>query len=311
MRVTSTVPFVGLDLRWSAEAARKAQETRPLQTVHARVLGCSTRVTKNLGAHTLRLELRPEPPPGSHVCCFVWGGRLWPGIVGVPGDAPDSRGGSRAGLAELLVMCRPVAGEASLTFLPEDVLRRAASGELRLVAPLGSFTSGMTGTWLRMRLGEVVGEAESWAIGAPPAARAAVLAAAGLVEGGSAEPPEGELVLCPAVYDLTALKMQAHAAKILLNDAGCYANAELPHARVVGCAPSCTGLKTQALAAKTLLDDVGCNADTKFALDEYRPSGMCRARVVPAGDTDDVEPVSPFGTEARWPRRDRRAAAPT
>ncbi|CAK0878163.1 unnamed protein product, partial [Prorocentrum cordatum] len=84
-----------------------------------------------------------------------------PAIAGVPGgQGLDRRGGSRAGLAECMVMARPLTGgkeEGSVTFLHVEALRcwlpEGARLDVVVLSRVTDFFLGMNaGTWLRVRI---------------------------------------------------------------------------------------------------------------------------------------------------------------
>jgi hypothetical protein len=197
--------------KFTLQAARAAQlrasrisSTDPAAGDAARVAGFSTPAVRDVGGASLRVRFAQ---PGS----IEDGGYLlairaapenaWlPAIAGVPGDKGlDRHGKSRVGLAELMVMGRPLGRQSGsdgdggciectgITFLSEESLQQLfpdqAEVEVVRLARLTSFFLGLNaGRWLTIRMSEIADSACKALAAAPalapaparaPAARAA------------------------------------------------------------------------------------------------------------------------------------------
>ena len=122
----------------------------------------------------MRLRTRDSLEGGSYLLA-VRLRRAWlPALAGVPGcEMPDAYGACRAGLAELMVLGRPMASGDSawgvacshVTHLPEAVLRQhfARSAEVEVVnlRRLCAFAPGLNaGRWLEAQVADVSRKAE-------------------------------------------------------------------------------------------------------------------------------------------------------
>ena len=126
--------------------------------------------------------------PGIHLAAISTNNSSLPAVAAVPGDTPDSRGSSRRGLAELMVLARPVAeadGSCShVTCLTEDVLREYFSNhpiELVSLQRIAAFEEGMgDARWLRPRLHALMDAIELHSAGSQPGDVAQLLRGTGL-----------------------------------------------------------------------------------------------------------------------------------
>jgi len=97
-----------------------------------------------------------------------------PAVAGVPGrQGLDRYKESRLGLAECMVMARPLSSD-DVTFLHEPALQRwmieGSSVDIVLLARLTDFFLGMNaGTWLRVRILDIAGAARKYADSLPKA----------------------------------------------------------------------------------------------------------------------------------------------
>lgn len=159
-------PDVSFDVP-TARALQYLCDDVPAAThLDARVIGFSTRATRDVGGRSLRLTFENglQLPAGGWLLGVraaatprrVSGARFLPALAGVPADA------ERRGRAELMVMARPASrardGAAMITFLDEPSLEALfAEGAHVVVAPVGppltDFFVGLNaGTWLKIRM---------------------------------------------------------------------------------------------------------------------------------------------------------------
>jgi len=146
------------------------------------VEGYTTPAVNDIGAATVRLRFVQKQQPGSStnfdlplrdggyllaIRSCLYGGRFLPAVAGVPGQQGlDRYGKSRIGLAECVVMGRPVS-DASATVLPDSILQEwlpaGSDVEVVVLTRLTDFFLGMNaGTWLRVRIDELVHKGEAW-----------------------------------------------------------------------------------------------------------------------------------------------------
>lgn len=149
---------------------------------NARVEGYTTPAVKDIGAASVRLRFAPQQTPWSDqdsgltlkdggylfgIRNPALGGKLLPAVAGVPGrQGLDRYYQSRIDLAECVVMGRP-ATDDTVTVLPEEVLRDwmppGSDVEVVVVTKLTDFFLGLNaGTWLRIRIDELVTKGQSW-----------------------------------------------------------------------------------------------------------------------------------------------------
>jgi hypothetical protein len=140
------------------------------------VVGSSTVSVADVGGASLRIKIPEETRDGGYLLMIrAPGSRAWlPAIAGVPGRRYDDLGPSRAGLAELMVLARPVVpkdeggGEVErVTFLPGNVLKTlyptSSSVEVMILHRATDFSLGLNaGRWLTIRMSEITKESCRW-----------------------------------------------------------------------------------------------------------------------------------------------------
>ena len=157
-----------LPLLSALSAQRIAAASSPSAILATTVTGHTTPAVRDVGGASVRLRF------GSGSAAVSSGGYLlavrseqqWlPAIAAVPGDQGlDRHGESRVGLAELMVMARPVHAESggaaaaeAVTFLPEDALSAlwplGNPAEVVVVSQCTDFFLGLNaGRWLTIRM---------------------------------------------------------------------------------------------------------------------------------------------------------------
>lgn len=164
------------------EHIRGSLEHGIVSKLDAVVEGYTTPATADIGAASVRLRLLQKQQLASSLSFDlplrdggylfgirspVYGGRFLPAVAGVPGQQGlDRFGSSRVGLAECVAMGRPVS-DGTFTVLPDDVLREwmpvGTDVEVVVLARLTDFFLGLNaGTWLRIRIGDLVAKGQSW-----------------------------------------------------------------------------------------------------------------------------------------------------
>lgn len=158
-----------------AEAQALSGASRLLE---ARVEGHTTPAVADIGAASLRLRFggtaQPDdaapPKDGGYLLGIrlpEHGHRFLPAVAGIPGrQGLDRFGCSRVGLAECCVVARPVT-DGTATFVPDAVLREWAPVgsivEVIVLARVTDFFLGLNaGTWLRIRIQEIMSKGEMW-----------------------------------------------------------------------------------------------------------------------------------------------------
>jgi len=156
-------------------------ESSKAHVVGALVEGHTTPAVADIGAASVRLRLVQKQnvsiqgmdlplKDGGYLLGIrssMQGRRFLPAIAGVPGkQGLDRYGGSRIGLAECIVMGRPVT-DGTATVLPDDVLQKwlptGSDVEVVVLGKLTDFYLGMNaGTWLRIRIDELAKKGETW-----------------------------------------------------------------------------------------------------------------------------------------------------
>ena len=184
----------------AAACATKRRAENAADKASAELLGFSTRAILDAGATSVRVKMPTDciDEPGIHLAAISTNNSSLPAVAAVPGDTPDSRGSSRRGLAELMVLARPVAeadGSCShVTCLTEDVLREYFSNhpiELVSLQRIAAFEEGMgDARWLRPRLHALMDAIELHSAGSQPGDVAQLLRGTGL----SSEPARVESI---------------------------------------------------------------------------------------------------------------------
>lgn len=102
-----------MELATACAAKRRAISLAPTERLlQVRLQGYSTDAIRRIGASSLRITCDPNAiEPGSYLMALRAGTTWLPALSAVPGDLPDSRGSPRNGMAELLIMARPIALE--------------------------------------------------------------------------------------------------------------------------------------------------------------------------------------------------------
>ena len=157
LRPHDALPTISLASALAAQARAFADADNNEHIVT--VSGFSTPAVWGLGGASLRLSFDSDAAlaPGNSLLCIRARDTWLPALAASPGDLPDALGASRRGLAELMVLARPVAKMAHLTCLPDEVLRALfGDGEPAAVVPLlylKPFAQGMSaGRWLEANL---------------------------------------------------------------------------------------------------------------------------------------------------------------
>lgn len=186
--LTHTTPSVhGLHVQWPARVIRQAQDeaarlhSSASAVWSAIVIGHTTPNLADIGGSSVRLRfdcrstegclqdggyvfgLRPLPLHRVHNAAFRW----LPALAGVPGErGPDDHGNFRQGLAECLVLGRPIEGRPSAaTFLHDAPLQEAyPTGllvEVVVLARVTDFFLGLNaGQWLKIRILQIANAGE-------------------------------------------------------------------------------------------------------------------------------------------------------
>merc|ERR1712070_604697 len=125
---------------WAAYAAQ--QRATRVDSTHIKeciVMGGTTSAVSDVGGASIRLKMTgPALPDGGYLLAIRSEPGTWlPAIAGVPGRR---YGDSRVGLAELMVLARPLQGQGptqkKVTFLPTPVLNYLypRDGRVQLIA---------------------------------------------------------------------------------------------------------------------------------------------------------------------------------
>ncbi|CAJ1397620.1 unnamed protein product [Effrenium voratum] len=176
-------PALPVTAACAAQRLAEQQQARGL-ALRGRVLGFTTPAVRDVGGASLCLRLEEQDAgtvglqQGGYLLALkpIGGAGFLPAIAGVPcREGLDRFGASRLGLAECMVLARPLAEPSGapghLTFLHEPVLRGwIAEGsvvEVVLLARLTDFFLGLSGeisgdgsaclnagTWLRVRISD-------------------------------------------------------------------------------------------------------------------------------------------------------------
>eukprot|EP00439_Symbiodinium_sp_Y106_P029773 s3334_g3.t1 len=185
-RVTPTTkgdfcPTLPLAAAHSAQRLAERHAVRGL-LLRGKVFANTTPAVKDIGAASICIQL--EEQSGGRLVELLDGGYLvalrpegrgtgfLPAVAGVPGrQGLDRAGRSRIGLAECLVMARPVRlsddAEGHVTFLHDAALRGWLSDErivdVVLLARVTDFFLGLNaGTWLRIRISDIASASARW-----------------------------------------------------------------------------------------------------------------------------------------------------
>lgn len=167
----------------ASHQAERLVNSDPGKLLPARVEGHTTPSTADIGAASLRLRFfaagaedsremgtTSALKDGGYLMAIRIpgrGGRFLPAAAGVPGrQGLDRHGGSRVGLAECCIIARPVT-DGTATLVPDAMLREWAPVgtpvEVVLLARVTDFFLGLNaGTWLRIRIGEIMIEGQRW-----------------------------------------------------------------------------------------------------------------------------------------------------
>ena len=180
--VRSGLPQLGAFAARAAQAAAAAHSGRAIPCT---VNGYTALGVQRVGGASVLLELAQQRQEEIRDGVFVFGirsapDRRWlPAIAALPGETPSRSGQCRAGLAEVMVLARPVAAQQAsrtiprstgcshVTFLAEPTLRElyrpeSTSVEVVELLRVGPFRDGMSGgPWLLDRLTDATARAET------------------------------------------------------------------------------------------------------------------------------------------------------
>ena len=189
---------------WPAALVRQAQLLAAAAgpPALAAVMGHTTPNVADVGGASLRLRFADPLAEGGYLLCVrpTQSSQWLPAIAGVPGErGPDDHGNFRPGLAELMVLGRPVhESPHELTIVPHATLAQAfpAGAELEVVVieRVTDFFLGLNaGQWLKIRIAQIsdggLAYLRSTAAEDVETTAAEVLAGTGLQSTGINEPP--------------------------------------------------------------------------------------------------------------------------
>lgn len=218
-RVTPTTkgdfcPTLPLAAAHSAQRLAERHAVRGM-LLRGKVFADTTPAVQDIGGASICIQLEEHGGDGGRLVELLDGGYLMavrpegrgtgflPAVAGVPGrQGLDRAGRSRIGLAECLVMARPVRlaedAEGHVTFLHDAALRGWLSDEkivdVVLLARVTDFFLGLNaGTWLRIRISDIASASARWLVGAGCLGESGtfdeLLNAAGLDLANEVEPP--------------------------------------------------------------------------------------------------------------------------